>query len=129
MAHRGRLNVLNNVFGKPLGLIATEMRGESRSSFNVGDVRYHLGTRTVTDVEVELGTDSSYAGNAGNGASTTTARRLRFKKEQRRVEMSMAPNPSHLEAVNSVVAGMVRSKQMRVDVARGGRSRGWRSGR
>ena len=59
MAHRGRLNVLNNVFGKPLGLIATEMRGESRSSFNVGGVRYHLGTRTVTGVEVELGTDSS----------------------------------------------------------------------
>ena len=134
MAHRGRLNVLNNVFGKPLGLIATEMRGESRSSFNVGDVRYHLGTRTVTDVEVELGTDSSYAGgNAGlndDGSKTSLLkeqRRVEMSmapiKEQRRVEMSMAPNPSHLEAVNSVVTGMVRSKQMRVDVARGGRSR------
>ena len=60
MAHRGRLNVLNNVFGKPLGLIATEMRAESRSLFNAGDARYHLGTRTFTDVEVELGTDSSH---------------------------------------------------------------------
>ena len=124
MAHRGRLNVLNNVFGKPLGLIATEMRGESRSSFNVGDVRYHLGTRTVTDVEVELGTDSSYAGgNAGNAGLDDDGSKTPVLKEQRRVEMSMAPNPSHLEAVNSVVAGMVRSKQMRVDVARGGRSR------
>ena len=41
----------------------------------------------------------------------------------RQVEMSMAPNPSHLEAVNSVVAGMVRSKQMRVDTVRAGRTR------
>ena len=54
MAHRGRLNVLNNVFGKPLGLIATEMRGESRSSFNVGDVRYHLWSRTVARVPVSI---------------------------------------------------------------------------
>ena len=126
MAHRGRLNVLNNVFGKPLGLIATEMRGESRSSFNVGDVRYHLGTRTVTDVEVELGTDSSsyvLGGNAGNAGLDDDGVKTVTLKEQRRVEMSMAPNPSHLEAVNSVVAGMVRSKQMRVDVPRGGRSR------
>jgi 2-oxoglutarate dehydrogenase E1 component len=43
MAHRGRLNILNNVFGKPLGVICTEMKSEGRSSFNVGDVRYHLG--------------------------------------------------------------------------------------
>ena len=124
MAHRGRLNVLNNVFGKPLGLIATEMRGESRSLFNVGDVRYHLGTRTFTDVEVELGTDSSRGGgdaDAGSGRRDDDGSKA--VREQRRVEMSMAPNPSHLEAVNSVVAGMVRSKQMRVDVARGGRSR------
>ena len=44
-------------------------------------------------------------------------------RETRQVEMSMAPNPSHLEAVNSVVAGMVRSKQMRVDTGRAGRGR------
>ena len=43
MAHRGRLNILNNVFGKPLGVICTEMKSEGRSSFNVGDVR--LGDR------------------------------------------------------------------------------------
>ena len=127
MAHRGRLNVLNNVFGKPLGLIATEMRGESRSSFNVGDVRYHLGTRTVTDVEVELGTDSSsyvLGGNAGNAGLDDDGVKTVTLKEQRRVEMSMAPNPSHLEAVNSVVAGMVPVEADEGGrVARGGRSR------
>ena len=60
---------------------------ESRSSFNVGDVRYHLGTRTVAPVEVETGFDTSDE----------------VVRETRQVEMSMAPNPSHLEAVNSVV--------------------------
>ena len=83
------------------------MRSESRSSFNVGDVRYHLGTRTVAPVEVETGFDTSDE----------------VVRETRQVEMSMAPNPSHLEAVNSVVAGMVRSKQMRVDTGRAGRGR------
>lgn len=43
MAHRGRLNVLHNVLGKPLGMICAEMEG-TQSSFSVGDVKYHLGT-------------------------------------------------------------------------------------
>ena len=100
MAHRGRLNILNSVFGKPLGAICTEMKSEGRSTFNVGDVRYHLGTRTMAQLE------GTIEGEPGP-----------------RVELSMAPNPSHLEAVNAVVAGMVRSKQMKIDPGRGGRSR------
>ncbi|EEH54505.1 uncharacterized protein MICPUCDRAFT_19691, partial [Micromonas pusilla CCMP1545] len=101
VAHRGRLNILNNVFRKPVGAICAEMRSEGTSSFNVGDVRYHLGTRTV--VRVPERPDEE----AGGGE----------------MELSMAPNPSHLEAVNAVVTGMVRSKQMRRDARRGGRSR------
>lgn len=51
MAHRGRLNVLSNLLGKPIGEICAEMEGE-HSSFSVGDVKYHMGTsgaRTPVD--------------------------------------------------------------------------------
>ena len=105
------------------------MRSESRSSFNVGDVRYHLGTRTVAPVEVSVlyilffvlspCADTNFLCQVETGFDTSDE----VVRETRQVEMSMAPNPSHLEAVNSVVAGMVRSKQMRVDTGRAGRSR------
>ena len=127
MAHRGRLNILNNVFGKPLGVICTEMKSEGRSSFNVGDVRYHLGTRTTVRLEpindpstsltgidsgINDGEDGDGRGGCGGGGGVDRPGPI--------VELSMAPNPSHLEAVNAVVAGMVRSKQMRHDpVGRG----------
>ncbi|MCC7175793.1 MAG: multifunctional oxoglutarate decarboxylase/oxoglutarate dehydrogenase thiamine pyrophosphate-binding subunit/dihydrolipoyllysine-residue succinyltransferase subunit [Bryobacterales bacterium] len=86
MAHRGRLNVLVNVVGKPLAQIFTEFEGDPdpASTLGSGDVKYHLGA---------TGTHVSPAGGE--------------------VAVSVAPNPSHLEAVNPVVEGIVRPKQDR----------------
>ena len=73
VAHRGRLNILNNVFRKPVGAICAEMRSEGTSSFNVGDVRYHLGTRTVVrvperpDEEALTAADTMDGGGGGDG--------------------------------------------------------------
>lgn len=88
MAHRGRLNVLHNVFGKPLGAICAEIV-DDKSSFLVGDVRYHLGATAKIDV---------------GGAD-----------EKREIELCLVPNPSHLEMVNAVVSGITRAKQFRMD--------------
>ncbi len=84
MAHRGRLNVLANIIGKPLGQIFSEFEGniDPASAQGSGDVKYHLGAS---------GTHVAPSGNA--------------------VAVSLAANPSHLEAVNPVVEGMVRAKQ------------------
>ncbi|MCX7374848.1 MAG: 2-oxoglutarate dehydrogenase E1 component [Alphaproteobacteria bacterium] len=84
MAHRGRLNVLVNVVKKPYMKVFSEFKGVSAAPQDVqgsGDVKYHLGTST--DIEV-------------NG---------------RKVHLSLQPNPSHLEAVDPVVAGKVRARQ------------------
>jgi 2-oxoglutarate dehydrogenase E1 component len=84
MAHRGRLNVLVNVVKKPYTRVFAEFRGASPAPDDVqggGDVKYHLGTST--DLEI-----------AG-----------------RMVHLSLQPNPSHLEAVDPVVAGKVRARQ------------------
>ena len=84
MAHRGRLNVLSNVMGKPYRVIFHEFSGGSATPDEVGgsgDVKYHLGTSTdrgFDDIEVH---------------------------------MSLVPNPSHLEAVDPVVLGKVRAQQ------------------
>ncbi len=82
MAHRGRLNVLTNIMRKPYELVFGEFqdKGISDEIFD-GDVKYHMG---YSDDPV-----------LGNGL---------------RVHLSMAPNPSHLEAVNPVVLGMTRAK-------------------
>ncbi len=87
MAHRGRLNVLANVIGKPLGQIFSEFEGniDPASAQGSGDVKYHLGASGV--------------------------HRSPSGKE---VVVSLAANPSHLEAVNPVVEGMVRAKQNRL---------------
>ncbi|KIY95215.1 2-oxoglutarate dehydrogenase E1 component, partial [Monoraphidium neglectum] len=85
MAHRGRLNVLVHLLGKPIGALCSEMEG-LQSEFKVGDVKYHLGQTGSLDV--------TPPGQA-----------------PRRVALSIAPNPSHLEAVNPVVMGMVRAHQ------------------
>jgi 2-oxoglutarate decarboxylase len=87
MAHRGRLNVLANIIGKPLGHIFSEFEGniDPASAQGSGDVKYHLGASGV------------HRAPSGN-----------------EVVVSLAANPSHLEAVNPVVEGMVRAKQDRL---------------
>jgi 2-oxoglutarate decarboxylase len=87
MAHRGRLTVLANVVGKPLGQIFNQFEGnvDPASTQGSGDVKYHLGASGV--------------------------RRSASGKE---IVVSVAPNPSHLEAVDPVVEGIVRPKQDRL---------------
>jgi len=88
MAHRGRLNVLSNVLGKSHRQIFGEFEGELKPDTvqGSGDVKYHLGTH------------GTYT--ARSGAT---------------VELHLPPNPSHLEAVDPVVEGIVRAKQDRYD--------------
>ena len=84
MAHRGRLNVLANVVGKSYSDIFSEFEGnlDPESVQGSGDVKYHKGARGV------------------------------FKNPRgATIEVSMASNPSHLEAVSPVVEGVVRAKQ------------------
>ena len=85
MAHRGRLNVLANVLGKPYRAIFSEFAGGASNPEDVGgsgDVKYHLGTSSDREFE---------------GV---------------RVHLSLLPNPSHLEAVNPVVLGKARASQV-----------------
>lgn len=84
MAHRGRLNVLANIMNKPYEVIFSEFEGkiDTSTTQGSGDVKYHLGSESVHE--------------APSGAT---------------VKLSLASNPSHLEAVNPVVEGFVRAKQ------------------
>jgi 2-oxoglutarate dehydrogenase E1 component len=87
MPHRGRLNVLAAVMGKPYHHIFHEFQGGSVTPDAVGgsgDVKYHLGASS----------DREFDGN--------------------RVHLSLTANPSHLEAVDPVVLGKARSKQDRI---------------
>ena len=82
MAHRGRLNVLANIFNKTYKDIFTEFEGkEYEDALIDGDVKYHLGFTSEQACD--------------NG---------------KKVKMSLSPNPSHLEAVNPVVEGISRAK-------------------
>ena len=84
MAHRGRLNVLSQVMGKPHRVIFHEFKGGSASPEDVdgsGDVKYHLGASS----------DREFDGNT--------------------VHLSLTANPSHLEIVDPVVLGKARAKQ------------------
>jgi 2-oxoglutarate dehydrogenase E1 component len=84
MPHRGRLNVLATVMGKPYQAIFHEFKGGSVNPEDIagsGDVKYHLGTSS----------DREFDGN--------------------KVHLSLTANPSHLEAVNPVVLGKARAKQ------------------
>ncbi|GAB2772907.1 2-oxoglutarate dehydrogenase E1 component [Hymenobacter luteus] len=82
MAHRGRLNVLANIMGKTYEQIFSEFEGTAVPDLTMGDgdVKYHMGYSSQVD--------------AGG----------------RSVNLKLAPNPSHLEAVNPVVEGFVRAK-------------------
>ena len=83
MAHRGRLNTLTNIFGKPAQDIFSEFDGKDyEEEVFDGDVKYHLGWTS------KRRTDAGY-----------------------QIKMNIAPNPSHLEAVNAVVEGIARAKQ------------------
>ena len=84
MAHRGRLNVLAQVMGKPHRAIFHEFKGGSSTPNEIegsGDVKYHLGASS----------DREFDDN--------------------KVHLSLTANPSHLEIVDPVVLGKVRAKQ------------------
>jgi 2-oxoglutarate dehydrogenase E1 component len=84
MPHRGRLNVLANVMGKPYRAVFNEFKGGSAHPDEVegsGDVKYHLGTSSDREFD------------------------------ENRVHLSLTANPSHLEIVDPVVLGKVRAKQ------------------
>ncbi len=93
MAHRGRLNVLANIAGKTYGQIFREFEGtqDVGSVQGSGDVKYHLGTEGV------------YTSPSGV-----------------QIPVYLAANPSHLEAVNGVLEGIVRAKQDRKEIGRFG---------
>ncbi|MCB0722315.1 MAG: multifunctional oxoglutarate decarboxylase/oxoglutarate dehydrogenase thiamine pyrophosphate-binding subunit/dihydrolipoyllysine-residue succinyltransferase subunit [Ignavibacteriae bacterium] len=87
MAHRGRLNVLANIIGKSMHAIFSEFEDNvEQSAQGSGDVKYHLG-------------------------ATGTYETIHDKK----INVAVASNPSHLEFVNPVVEGIVRAKQTRQD--------------
>ena len=93
MAHRGRLNVLANIAGKTYAQIFREFEGtqDTGTVQGSGDVKYHLGTE---------GTYTSPTGGT--------------------IPVYLAANPSHLEAVNGVLEGIVRAKQDRKEIGRFG---------
>lgn len=87
MAHRGRLNVLSNLVGKSMAQVFGEFEGniDPEMAQGSGDVKYHLGA---------------------SGIHRTS--------RGREIKVSLSPNPSHLEAVDPVVEGIVRAKQTRM---------------
>jgi 2-oxoglutarate decarboxylase len=84
MAHRGRLNVLANIVGKSYGQIFREFEGniDPRTVQGSGDVKYHLGA------------EGEFLSDSGD-----------------KIKVSVAANPSHLEAVDPVLEGITRAKQ------------------
>jgi len=83
MAHRGRLNVLANIMGKTYEQIFSEFEGTAKPDLTMGDgdVKYHMG----------------YSSDI-------------ITPNNNKVHLKLAPNPSHLEAVNPVVEGFIRAK-------------------
>ncbi len=93
MPHRGRLNVLANIVGKPYSQIFSEFEGNLNPSFahGSGDVKYHLGA------------SGNYIQMFGDND----------------IQVSLTANPSHLEAVDPVMEGIVRAKQDLVEFETG----------
>ena len=85
MAHRGRLNVLTNFLGKSYSSIFAHFINDEKVTLDIGsgDVKYHSGYSNV------------------------------YEKNQKSLNLSLTPNPSHLEAVNPVTIGKVRAKTER----------------
>lgn len=83
MAHRGRLNVLANIFGKSPEAIFSEFDGKEYDEDEIfdGDVKYHMGWTSISE------SDGGH-----------------------KIRMDLAPNPSHLETVGAVIEGMTRAK-------------------
>lgn len=94
MPHRGRLNVLANIVGKPYSQIFSEFEGNLNPSqaHGSGDVKYHLG---ATGTYIQMFGDND-------------------------IEVSLTANPSHLEAVDPVLEGLVRAKQDLLDTGEEG---------
>jgi len=84
MAHRGRINVLAHILGKPYGTVFDEFDGKHAdvADSETGDVKYHLGFESERAFE-----------------------------DLRHVRLTLVPNPSHLEVVNPVLEGLARAKQ------------------
>ena len=93
MPHRGRLNVLANIVGKPYSKIFTEFEGNMNpaAAHGSGDVKYHLGA------------EGTYIQMFGEND----------------ISVSLTANPSHLEAVDPVLEGLVRAKQDLLDKGAG----------
>ncbi|MEN3357980.1 MAG: multifunctional 2-oxoglutarate metabolism enzyme, partial [Mycobacteriales bacterium] len=93
MPHRGRLNVLANIVGKSYGKIFREFEGniDPATAHGSGDVKYHLG--------------------AGGTFTSRTGKKIK---------VALTANPSHLEAVDPVVEGIVRAKQDLIDKGEAG---------
>src|SRR5213075_2132877 len=92
MAHRGRLNVLSHVMGKPYERLFQEFLGkhhQTNSASGTGDVKYHLGYSSE-----------------------------RALPDGTKVALELTPNPSHLEFVNPVLMGVARAKQRNADGSR-----------
>ena len=96
MPHRGRLNVLANIVGKPFATIFTEFEGnmDPAQAGGSGDVKYHLGS---------------------------TGRHLQMFGDGE-IDVTLTANPSHLEAVDPVVEGIARAKQDMLDKGEAGYS-------
>jgi len=92
MAHRGRINVLAHILGKPLAAIFDEFDGKHAdlAVAETGDVKYHLGFESERRFE-----------------------------DGREVRLTLVPNPSHLEVVNPVLVGLARAKQRAFGMADG----------
>ena len=86
MTHRGRLSVLHDILGKPFKSICKDF---NESEIRYGDVLWHLGTRATIEMDS-----------------------LDGKQPNRSIHVSLAANPSHLEAVNPVVIGKCKAKQI-----------------